>query len=222
MRTALGAGRGRLIRQFLTESLLLSVLGGAAGLLLGTWGLRALLATSPDSLPRVGDIRLDASVLAVTLGLSLLTGVLFELTPLLHMTARNLATSLRDGGGRSTSGSAKMRLRSVLVAAEIALAVVLVIGAGLMLRSFSSTAAGRPRLRSGGSTHLSTLPATFELPRRICPASVLRRAPREHRQHRRRDLGHSHERAASAAKGQRQRHGVRRTRAERGRAAAQR
>ncbi len=138
VRTALGAGRGRLIRQFLTESLLLSVLGGAAGLLLGTWGLRALLATSPDSLPRVGDIRLDASVLAVTLGLSLLTGVLFELTPLLHMTARNLATSLRDGGGRSTSGSAKMRLRSVLVAAEIALAVVLVIGAGLMLRSFSS------------------------------------------------------------------------------------
>ncbi len=136
IRTALGAGRGRLMRQFLTESVLLALAGGAAGLLLGTWGLRALLATSPESIPRIGEISLDGSVLVFTSAVSLLTGLLFGMAPMMHLTVRNLADSLREGGERSTSGSAKLRLRRLLVVSEIALAVVLVIGAGLMLRSF--------------------------------------------------------------------------------------
>lgn len=136
VRTALGASRGRLVRQFLTESALLALAGGAAGLLLGNWGLRALLATSPDSLPRINDISLDASVLVFTTVVSLLTGLLFGLAPMMHMTVRNLSNSLREGGERSTSGFGKLRLRRLLVVSEIALAVVLVIGAGLMLRSF--------------------------------------------------------------------------------------
>ena len=138
IRTALGAGRGRLTRQFLTESVLLSLIGGAAGLLLGTWGLRALLATSPDSIPRAAEITMDASVLAFTVGVSLFTGLLFGMAPMLHMSIKNLSNSLREGGDRSTSGSARQRLRGALVVAEVALAVVLVVGAGLMIRSFSA------------------------------------------------------------------------------------
>jgi len=138
IRTALGASRGRLMRQFLTESVLLSLIGGAAGLLLGTWGLRALLATSPDSIPRVAEITMDASVLVFTVGVSVFTGLLFGMAPMLHMSIKNLSSSLREGGDRSTSGSARQRLRRALVVAEVALAVVLVVGAGLMIRSFSA------------------------------------------------------------------------------------
>ena len=138
IRTALGAGRGRLMRQFLTESVLLGLLGGAAGLLLGTWGLRTLLATSPDSIPRVAEITMDAPVLAFTLGVSIVTGLLFGMAPMLNMSIRNLSNSLREGGDRSTSGSARQRLRRTLVVGEVALAVVLVISAGLMIRSFSA------------------------------------------------------------------------------------
>jgi len=144
VRAALGAGRARLLQQFLTESVLLSVLGGAAGLVLGRWGLQALLSTSPDSIPRIAEIGLDARVLGFTLLISLLTGVLFGMAPMLHLTTRSLADSIREGGERSTDGSAKQRLRRVLVVGEIALAVVLVIGAGLMLRSFSSLRAVDP------------------------------------------------------------------------------
>ncbi len=138
VRTALGASRGRLMQQFLTESVLLALIGGTAGLLLGAWGLQALLATSPDSIPRIGEIGLDGKVMGFTVMVSLLTGVLFGTAPMLHMTTHSLANSIREGGERSTSGSAKQRLRRLLVVAEIALAVVLVIGAGLMLRSFST------------------------------------------------------------------------------------
>jgi len=126
------------MRQFLTESVLLSLIGGAAGLLLGTWGLRALLATSPDSIPRVAEITMDASVLVFTVGVSVFTGLLFGMAPMLHMSIKNLSSSLREGGDRSTSGSARQRLRRALVVAEVALAVVLVVGAGLMIRSFSA------------------------------------------------------------------------------------
>lgn len=138
IRTALGAGRGRLARQFLTESVLLGLLGGIAGLLLSAWALRLLLSTSPESIPRLSEIGLDGSVLLFTLLVSVLTGVLFGLAPMLHLSAGAMASSIREGGDRATVGGARKRLRRLLVVGEIALAVVLVIGAGLMLRSFAA------------------------------------------------------------------------------------
>ena len=137
VRTALGAGRGRLLRQFMTESVLLALIGGGFGLLIGRWGVGLLLSTSAGSIPRLNEIGLDASVLGFTLAVSLATGLLFGLAPLLHLTGDNLAAGLREGG-RTTAGSARHRLRQLLVVAEIALAVVLVVGAGLMLRSFAA------------------------------------------------------------------------------------
>ncbi len=138
IRTAIGAGRSRLMRQFLTESILLALIGGVAGLLLGTWGVSALLAASPDSIPRMGEVGIDSQVMLFTLAVSLFTGLLFGMAPLMHLTARNMNTALREGGERATAGSARHRLRRLLVVSELAMAVVLVICAGLMLRSFSA------------------------------------------------------------------------------------
>ena len=137
VRAALGAGRGRLLRQFVTESVVMSLIGGALGLLLGRWGVALLLSTSAGSIPRLNEIGLDASVVGFTLAVSLGTGLLFGLAPLLHLTVDNLAAGLREGG-RTTAGSARHQLRQLLVVSEIALAVVLVVGAGLMLRSFAA------------------------------------------------------------------------------------
>lgn len=138
VRVAVGAGRGRLVRQFLTESLVLATVGGALGLFLGYVGVRLLLATSPDSLPRLGEISLDGAVVMFTLGVSVLAGILFGLAPLLHLSPRSMAVSLKEGGRRTTAGLARQRLRRGLVVAEMALAVVLVIGAGLLLRSLEA------------------------------------------------------------------------------------
>ncbi len=138
VRTALGAGKGRLLRQFLTESTVLSLAGGAAGLLLGYWGVQLLLATSPGSIPRVAEIGLDLNVIGFTVLVSLFTGVLFGLAPLLHLSGGSLSIALREGGQRTTAGSARQRLRRLLVVSEVALAVVLVVGSGLMLRSFGA------------------------------------------------------------------------------------
>ena len=136
IRSALGAGRWRLLRQFLTEGLLLSIAGGAFGAALGYWGLQAILAANPDSIPRSADVALDPSVLLFTLVVSLLTGVVFGMAPLLHLRERTVAMSLKESGQRTTAGGTRARVRSGLVMAEVALAVVLVIGAGLLLRSF--------------------------------------------------------------------------------------
>jgi predicted permease len=137
IRAAIGAGRGRLLRQFLTESALLAAVGGVAGLLLGHLGLRALLATSPGSIPRADAVALDLPVLAFTLAVALLTGLIFGLAPLLHLTPRAMAESLRDGGQRSTAAAGRQRLRRLLVISEVALSVVLIVGAGLLLRSLA-------------------------------------------------------------------------------------
>ncbi len=137
VRAALGAGRGRLIRQFLTESVVLGLVGGGLGLFLAWGGLRVLLSTSTGSIPRADAIALDGTVLLFTLVVSVLTGLLFGLAPLLHTTPGNVNSSLREGGQRATAGSARMRLRRLLVVSEVALAVMLVVGAGLMLRSFA-------------------------------------------------------------------------------------
>ena len=136
IRTALGAGRARLLRQFLTEGVGLAILGGAAGLGLAYAGLRALISANPDSLPRSADIGLDVPVVIFTILVALLTGVVFGLAPLLHVGQRAVSLALKEGGTRSTATIARNRVRRGLVVAEVALAVMLVIGAGLMLRSF--------------------------------------------------------------------------------------
>jgi predicted permease len=136
VRTALGAGRGRLISQFLTESVVLALLGGGLGLLLASAGVRGIVAANLESLPRVDEIGLDSRVLLFTLGISVLTGLLFGLAPALHARAGVLFESLKEGGQRTTAGAGRQVLRRTLVVLEVAFAAMLVIGGGLLIRSF--------------------------------------------------------------------------------------
>jgi predicted permease len=133
IRTALGAARTRIVRQILTESVVLAVLGGAIGVALSVWGVQVILALSADTLPRVEDVRVDGRVVAFGVVLALLTGALFGVLPALRAANAEPSTQLR--GGRTTLGRGH-RLRNLLVVAEVTLAVVLVIGATLMVRSF--------------------------------------------------------------------------------------
>ena len=134
IRTALGASRARLVRQLLTESVLLGLAGGAAGMLLARWGLDLLLALAPSTLPRTGDIHLDASVLIFSLALSVLTGVIFGIAPALLAAHSDVQEGLKQGARGSTD--ARGRLRGALVVLEVAFALVLLGGAGLLARSF--------------------------------------------------------------------------------------
>src|SRR6185295_14620619 len=136
IRTALGAARGRLLRQFLTESVLLALLGGVLGLLLAFWGVKGIVAANLESLPRVDEIGIDGRSLLFTFGISLLTGVLFGLAPALHARAGAFFASLKEGGQRATAGAGRQLLRRVLVVLEVAFAATLVIGGGLLIRSF--------------------------------------------------------------------------------------
>ena len=136
IRSALGANRGRIVRQFLTESLLLSALGGAAGLALAIWGVEVLVALLPKDTPRLEEIRLDYRVVLFTLGISVLTGVLFGLAPAFQAAKTDLNEALKEGGRGGTEGLRRLRLRSLLVVSEFAIALVLLIGAGLMIKSF--------------------------------------------------------------------------------------
>jgi putative ABC transport system permease protein len=135
LRSALGAGRGRLIRQLLTESVLLAVAGGICGLGLATWGLRLLVALSPAAVPRLAEIRLDWRVLTFALGASLLTGIVFGVLPALTSARVNLNETLKEGG-RDAGAGAGHRTRGALVAAEFALALVVLVSAGLLIKSF--------------------------------------------------------------------------------------
>ncbi len=137
LRAALGASRARIVRQLLTESVLLSALGGVFGLLLAEWGTAALIKAVPQNIPRIGDIQLDASVLAFTLVVSLATGVIFGLVPAWQASHVDLNSSLKSGMRTGGDGGHKGRLRNGLVMAEIALALVLLISAGLLIQSFA-------------------------------------------------------------------------------------
>jgi putative ABC transport system permease protein len=149
VRTALGARRGRLVRQFLTESLLLGLAGGGLGLVLAAWGVELLVALSPGNIPRLEEVSLDARVLAFTFGVSVLTGVVFGLLPALSASKADLSVSLKEGGTRgSTAGASSAALRGLLVVAEVAITVVLLAGAGLMIRSFMAIQSVDPGFRA--------------------------------------------------------------------------
>ncbi len=140
IRSALGAGRARIIRQLLTESIMLSVTGGILGLLLGFIGVRALLAVSPAGLPRIGEdgaaIGVDWRVLAFTLAVSLFTGILFGLFPAFSASRSDLNSTLKENGNRSGTGFRQSKARSLLVISEVSLAMVLLIGSALLIRTF--------------------------------------------------------------------------------------
>ena len=136
VRLALGAARWRVTRQLLTESVLLAFAGGAAGLLLAAWGVGVLLRFAPNDLPRIHEVRLDWRVLAFTFGVSVVTGILFGLVPSLAASNPNLVEALKEGGRGGTGSVKRQRMRSAFVIAEITLALVLLVGAGLMLKSF--------------------------------------------------------------------------------------
>jgi putative ABC transport system permease protein len=138
IRTAIGATRMRLLSQLLTESLLLGILGGGLGLLLGAWGTSAFAALLPAGLRRVAEISIDARVFGFTLAISLLAGMIFGLAPALHSLRLDLNTGLREQGRTSRFFSGHELFRNLLVVSEIALSLVLLTGAGLMIRSFAS------------------------------------------------------------------------------------
>jgi predicted permease len=152
-RAALGAGRGQIIRQLLTESLTLSLAGGVLGLVLGFAAVRFLLAVNPGDIPRIGEsgsgVTLDPIILFFTLGISLFTGILFGLLPAVSASRPNLVASLNENGSRSGIGLRTGKLRSILVVFEMALTLILVIGAALLVRTFMKLQAVDP----GFATH---------------------------------------------------------------------
>ncbi|MGH9936763.1 MAG: ABC transporter permease, partial [Blastocatellia bacterium] len=164
VRAALGAGRWRIVRQLLTESLLLAVAGGALGVLLAWWGLRLLLDLSPANIPRLENIRLDSLALGFTFGLSLLTGLIFGLAPALQTSHLELSETLKEGGRTGAGSRRAQRLRSVFIVAEVALTLALLVSAGLLVRSFWRLQQVNPGFKTD---HVLTLQLT--LPRSKYP-----------------------------------------------------
>ncbi|HXO20335.1 MAG TPA: ABC transporter permease [Thermoanaerobaculia bacterium] len=150
IRAALGAGRGRLLREMLTESLPLCLLGGTAGVLVALWGTDLVVRLVPAGLPRAEGIGMDGRVLAFTLAVSLLTGLTFTLIPGLQAARATLNETLKEGGRGGTDSPGRRRARGVLVIAELALSLVLLIGAGLMIRSFAQLSEVDPGFRPAG------------------------------------------------------------------------
>src|SRR4051794_29567367 len=148
LRAAVGASRARIIRQLLTESLLLAGLGGLLGLLFAQWGTDALIRTVPQNIPRISDIQLDGVVLSFTLLVSLGTGIIFGLVPAWQASRVDLNSSLKSGSRTGTGAETKGRLRNGLIVAEVALALVLLVCAGLLIQSFARLGRVQPGLRT--------------------------------------------------------------------------
>ena len=138
IRSALGAGRLRIIRQVLTESLSLSLSGGALGILVALWGKELLASLSPANLPRLKEVSIDSRVLLFTLAISVFTGLVFGIVPALQASNLNLSEALKESGSKSTASKSRLRLRGLFVVGEIALAMVLLVGAVLMIRSLNA------------------------------------------------------------------------------------
>src|SRR5579872_982422 len=166
IRTAIGAGKGRLVRQLLTESVILSLIGGLTGLLLARIGLNVLIAVGEKSFPRVAAATLDGWVLAFTMLVSLLTGVLFGIVPALQSARSITHESLKEGGRGSTTGAGSHRLRRALVVVEVALSLVLLAGAGLLLKSFAHLMQVDPGFRADGvlTMRVSLPPERYDKP----------------------------------------------------------
>jgi predicted permease len=135
VRAALGAGRWRLVRQLLTESLLLALMSGVLGLMIGAWATDGLMKIGEGNVPRIQDMGMDSSVLLFTLGISLITGLFFGVVPALQISRTDIHESLKEGGRGGGAGVGRRRLRNTLIVTEVAVSLVLLIGAGLTLRS---------------------------------------------------------------------------------------
>jgi putative ABC transport system permease protein len=147
VRTALGAGRRRLVRQLLTESLVLGITGGLIGLLVAFWGSDLLVSLQPEGIPRLNEVRIDRQVVMFTMAISLVTGIIFGALPALQMTRGSLSASLKEGGRGNMAAAGSARLRGTLIVAEMALAVTLLAGAGLLIKSFGKLQAVDPGFR---------------------------------------------------------------------------
>ena len=136
VRSALGARRSRIVRQLLTESLLIALIGGALGMLLAVWGTKALLALAPSDLPRLSAVQVDLRILLLSFGASLVCGVIFGLVPALAASKTDLVSSLKESDRTDSAGATRQWLRRTFVVAEVAIALVLLVSAGLLVRSF--------------------------------------------------------------------------------------
>ena len=172
VRTALGASRWRIARQLITESVVLSLLGGAGGVLLAIWGTSFLVETAPSAIPRLGDVHLDAPILAFSLLLSFATGVLMGLVPAFQAARLDQREALQQQGGRGMVGSSRSRIRSLLVVSEVALAFVLTVASGLLLKSFVSALNVNPGFEP---RNLSTVDFTLSGTQYNDDAQVIRR-----------------------------------------------
>jgi putative ABC transport system permease protein len=170
LRIAIGAGRGHLVRQLLTESLVLSLIGGGLAVGMASGGLKLLQSLRPGSIPRLTEIQVDGTVLLYALGLSVLTGLLFGLVPAWQTARTDHLSALKDGGGSAGTARARIRTRAALTVAEVALALVLLVGAGLLLRSFANLTRVDP-----GVDPDNLVAAQVQLPETKYPTAAARR-----------------------------------------------